>query len=913
MPSRNPQDLQKPLGFMRDDHIKKTWSEHVQTHVALYRTNKSKKAFDYKYRDLRNNNKLQKKENDLRNTTRVSKRKDNYEELSKLLKEQKYHLAWRKFYDNIQQQKIFEPECVLMLDACLDSAQMNDLIHGTMKKLNLIPSENSYEALIMQLLIEGNEEKANDVFKNDMVKAGLEPNPSTRRMLDINNKYYEQEMDHQRYLKLQQLTGKHMKHGASTAAVEAANQAAWTLFDTLGRKGLASTEQYEVMMRACHTSKGMLELHANIIRAEYSQRGGLNGLLGGQPKALRDPNNMVFNIIRKRGKQWTTKMSMLLHQQYELEGNLKAAETVLRAIQPKERKGTKTKGTEENKDTDSVFREYMPNYEKSAVSFVSSESTRDYEVERVDKLESLIKYNTKGSYAAAWSLFDQYVTHNVVNDRHVEIMLPCCMNSKHISEVLQKTNYCLFHSSSSSSSNASSSNASSSNASSSKKKTTPPMNVSLLSMLLMEGKYDQMRDILEQVDCPDPDLASKLDLIQTKPRSDSKLDLIHRLLQHTLRRYVKEAYRNQEKNSEQKAWLGDLFTSSSSSQELVPERRNMLGNLYPSVKVQQLLNQGSRGAEAAVALCNTLADQHRIEHFHCNVLIDHLSKQDTGSSWVFDRQHGAYYWYLFQKQRFPKIPTLSRNLKTKTRSGIGRGTHREKVMLAYNNPGSSRTQNPNAKFTIMDQNNSSTELPFLRQAGALAVNVLKDLLSDDKRQYSTKRQYIEKDYVNANDAHSAAFCLLDTLIDEEVVTLYHFNAILKSFLTSTEMRQFINCKMNTTNHILQDKRNKRKAGEKVVETPSFVQKGDETTLDLVPDVVTYTTLVRMLLIEGDTDGVKEVIEIDMKNANVQPDAVFNKVLADDLPLLPGLRTQLLRECLIDSRNSHVINQRSSCT
>jgi hypothetical protein len=81
MPSRNPQDLQKPLGFMRDDHIKKTWSEHVQTHVALYRTNKSKKAFDYKYRDLRNNNKLQKKENDLRNTTRVSKRKDNYEEL----------------------------------------------------------------------------------------------------------------------------------------------------------------------------------------------------------------------------------------------------------------------------------------------------------------------------------------------------------------------------------------------------------------------------------------------------------------------------------------------------------------------------------------------------------------------------------------------------------------------------------------------------------------------------------------------------------------------------------------------------------------------------------------------------------------------------------------------------------------
>ena len=63
-----------------------------------------------------------------------------------------------------------------------------------------------------------------------------------------------------------------------------------------------------------------------------------------------------------------------------------------------------------------------------------------------------------------------------------------------------------------------------------------------------------------------------------------------------------------------------------------------------------------------------------------------------------------------------------------------------------------------------------------------------------------------------------------------------------------------------------------------------------------PDVVTFTTLVSQLLIEGDTAGAKRVVEEEMPAAGVEPNDQTLKVLNNSEHEFAKMQTSKLRVC-----------------
>ena len=88
-----------------------------------------------------------------------------------------------------------------------------------------------------------------------------------------------------------------------------------------------------------------------------------------------------------------------------------------------------------------------------------------------------------------------------------------------------------------------------------------------------------------------------------------------------------------------------------------------------------------------------------------------------------------------------------------------------------------------------------------------------------------------------DEATTAARSMMDKMVENGVADAHHFSLMLKLCTSSDEIRKVIDVAM-------------LKAGVK-------------------PNVVTYSTLINMLRIEGDDEAAKKVVE-EMKKAKVQP-------------------------------------------
>jgi pentatricopeptide repeat protein len=92
--------------------------------------------------------------------------------------------------------------------------------------------------------------------------------------------------------------------------------------------------------------------------------------------------------------------------------------------------------------------------------------------------------------------------------------------------------------------------------------------------------------------------------------------------------------------------------------------------------------------------------------------------------------------------------------------------------------------------------------------------------------------------IKAGDV-AAAHDLMDKLKDNGTANVVHFNIMLQACEDSTEMRHVIGTEMLAAR--------------------------------VEPDVVTFTTLVSRLVVEGDVAGARRVVEEEMPAAGVQPD------------------------------------------
>ena len=96
-----------------------------------------------------------------------------------------------------------------------------------------------------------------------------------------------------------------------------------------------------------------------------------------------------------------------------------------------------------------------------------------------------------------------------------------------------------------------------------------------------------------------------------------------------------------------------------------------------------------------------------------------------------------------------------------------------------------------------------------------------------------------------DEATTAARSMMDKMVENGVADAHHFNLMLKLCTSSDEIRKVIDVAMP-------------EAGVK-------------------PNVVTYSTLIGMLRVEGDDDAAKKVVE-EMKKAKVRPNERTKEIL-----------------------------------
>lgn len=118
--------------------------------------------------------------------------------------------------------------------------------------------------------------------------------------------------------------------------------------------------------------------------------------------------------------------------------------------------------------------------------------------------------------------------------------------------------------------------------------------------------------------------------------------------------------------------------------------------------------------------------------------------------------------------------------------------------------------------------------------------------------------------LGGDEATGAAWALLEKLVERREADIFQFTTMLKACYDSAQTRELIGVMMP-------------KAGVK-------------------PDVVSYNMLVGMLMMEGEKEAARAVVEKEMPAAGVVADDKTRKALslADDVKMLSMRRTTLLK-------------------
>ena len=111
---------------------------------------------------------------------------------------------------------------------------------------------------------------------------------------------------------------------------------------------------------------------------------------------------------------------------------------------------------------------------------------------------------------------------------------------------------------------------------------------------------------------------------------------------------------------------------------------------------------------------------------------------------------------------------------------------------------------------------------------------------------------------------ASAWTFLDTLVENSAASAYHFTVMMKACETSTQHREL----MEKMSH-----------------------------LNVRPDVVTYNMLVKQLMMEGDIEEAKNVVEVEMPDVGVMPNERTTEVLDRDNEIWSWMRTGRLNNLL----------------
>ena len=164
-----------------------------------------------------------------------------------LMQDNNTRAAWQKFYDLLASEEITVEDCIVMLKACYDVAQMRQLI-DVMTQAKLKPDVVLYRRLITAHRMEGDDAAAKKVVE-EMVQAGVRPDNKTKTRLSFPRRG--DALMRMRTNKLSlflQLGG------------DEATAAAWSMMHTMVEHGVASTHHLTVMLKFCKDSDEMREL-----------------------------------------------------------------------------------------------------------------------------------------------------------------------------------------------------------------------------------------------------------------------------------------------------------------------------------------------------------------------------------------------------------------------------------------------------------------------------------------------------------------------------------------------------------------------------------------------------------------------------------------------------------------------------
>lgn len=146
------------------------------------------------------------------------------------------------------------------------------------------------------------------------------------------------------------------------------------------------------------------------------------------------------------------------------------------------------------------------------------------------------------------------------------------------------------------------------------------------------------------------------------------------------------------------------------------------------------------------------------------------------------------------------------------------------------------------------------------------------------RTLNRKRSYRLQMLFHEGDA-GAMRRLLDTLVAHGAATAHHFTIMLKTCPDSAKMRE----------GIAEQERIARGGDRRGGVGPAVPAK----QLRCLPDTVTYTMLAAQLMLEGDVAGAHAVLDKDMREAGLTPDAHARATLDKPYDTLARMRTECL--------------------
>ena len=167
--------------------------------------------------------------------------------LARLLKDGKTSLAWTLFDRLLERGLASEYHLTTMLKACSSCDEQRALVQRA-EEAGVRPAVSTYTLLLSFLHTEGRTEEV-EALQQEMAQRGIEPNEHTARALARSAEHLS---------KMRTTTLVRMLDGGETSQ-------AWTLFDRLLERGLASEYHLTTMLRACPSSD---EQRALMSRAE---------------------------------------------------------------------------------------------------------------------------------------------------------------------------------------------------------------------------------------------------------------------------------------------------------------------------------------------------------------------------------------------------------------------------------------------------------------------------------------------------------------------------------------------------------------------------------------------------------------------------------------------------------------------